>query len=271
MSQHTDLTYLVNEEYDDAADLETRIQIQDEFNTHPQSWFEWFFDQLDLPVQSRILELGCGSGGLWVENRHRLPSTWEITLSDLSTGMLEEARQNLGFNQDQFTLEVIDSQLIPFADSYFNAVIANGLFDHVPDRSQAFSEVRRVLKPGGCLYASAGSQTHLQELEALVKPFLPHVNYGGDHEEFGLENGLAQLAEWFPGAAMHRYRGALIFKEIEPILAYVLSEGTVKSELTGRKRAEFTRFLEQKLARHGEIRVTVDKGLIKAYKEQALI
>jgi len=267
MIKHRDQTYLLNEEYDSAADLETRIQIQEHLNTHPQSWFEWFFDHLNLPAESRILELGCGSGTLWIENMSRLPEGWEIILSDFSLGMLEDTRQNLAHNQDRFTFQVIDTQLIPFTDAYFEAVIANGLFDHVPDRSQAFSEVHRVLKPGGRLYASAGSQTHLHELEALVKPFLPDVNYGGAPEEFGLENGFAQLSEWFPAATMHRYRGALVFEEIEPILAYVLSEGTVESALVGRKRAEFIKFLEQELAQHGQIRVTIDKGLLKGYKD----
>lgn len=266
MVNHTDQNYLVYEEYDDAADLETRIKIQEDFNTRSQSWFSWFFDYLNLPVESLILELGCGSGALWVENMHRLPNAWKVTLSDLSIGMLKDAQENFGHMQDYFSFEIIDTQSIPHANGCFNAVIANGLFDHVPDRSQAFSEIDRVLKPGGCVYASAGSQAHLQELADLVKPFLPDVNYGGAPEEFGLENGLAQLSEQFPTATMHRYRDALVFKEVEPILAYILSEATAESVLGGRRRGEFIRFLGQELARRGEIWVTIDKCLFKAYK-----
>lgn len=266
MGQQTDQAYLLNELYKDASDLDTRIQIQENFSLNPYNWFHWLFDQLDLPAPAHILELGCGSGVLWLENLNRLPEGWHITLSDLSIGMLEEVRQNLGDNHPAFSLAVIDTQLISFPDAYFDVVIANGVFDHVPDRSLAFAQVHRVLRPGGHLYASAGGRTHLREIEALVKPFVPEANYGGDPEEFGLENGLAQLEPWFAGAALHRYEDALVFREVEPILAYVLSEGEIETALVGDKRAKFISFLEQQLAWLGEILVTTDKGLFKAYK-----
>ena len=267
MGQQTDQAYLLNELYKDASDLDTRIQIQENFNLNPYNWFHWLFDRLDLlTTPGRLLELGCGSGMLWLENLNRLPEGWRITLSDLSIGMLEEARQNLEDSHSAFSFVVADTQLIPFPDEYFDVVIANGVFDHVPDRSLAFAQIQRVLRPSGHLYASAGGRTHLREIEALVKPFVPEANYGGDPEEFGLENGLAQLEPWFAGAALHRYEDALVFREVEPILAYILSESDVESALVEDKRASFVGFLKQQLAWFGEILVTTDKGLFKAYK-----
>jgi ubiquinone/menaquinone biosynthesis C-methylase UbiE len=40
---------------------------------------------------------------------------------------------------------------LPFADREFDVVISNGVFNLVPDKAHAFSEVLRVLKPEGRL------------------------------------------------------------------------------------------------------------------------
>ena len=41
MTEHTDQTYLLNEEYDNAADLETRIQIQEDLRNCPLISFQF--------------------------------------------------------------------------------------------------------------------------------------------------------------------------------------------------------------------------------------
>jgi len=52
---------------------------------------QWVFDQFNLAAKSRILEVGCGPGLLWLQNVARIPEGWDITLSDFSPGMLDEA------------------------------------------------------------------------------------------------------------------------------------------------------------------------------------
>jgi ubiquinone/menaquinone biosynthesis C-methylase UbiE len=58
------------------------------------------FDQLrDLPADAKVLEIGCGDGGLWKRNLDRLPAGWRIVMYDLSTGMLIAARAALPATQ----------------------------------------------------------------------------------------------------------------------------------------------------------------------------
>ena len=85
-------------------------------------------------------------------------------LSDFSEGMLEQARQNLKSSLSLFQFNVIDAQSIPFDNASFDIVIANHMLYHVPNRSKAFSEIKRVLKPSGRFYSSTGGCTHLKEL-----------------------------------------------------------------------------------------------------------
>src|SRR5436305_15089237 len=87
--------------------------------------------------------------------------------------MLEEARRNLEKGGRAFRFELMDAQAIPFEDRGFDAVIANHMLYHVPDRGLALAEVRRVLKPGGRLYTSTIGGSHLRELDELVSRFEP--------------------------------------------------------------------------------------------------
>lgn len=262
--RQADPDFLLAAEYNGASKLNTRIEIQDHFGGGTESWFRWLYDRLRLPWPCLILELGSGPGTLWLENSDRIPCGWFIILSDLSTRMLEQARQTL--HRRQFTFATVDVAAIPFAAGQFDAVIANGLFDHVPERKRAFAEIQRVLKPGGFLYTTTGGHAHLQELEALVRPFVPDADYGGASERFGLENGAALLSPWFTDVRCYRYDDRLVFREAGPILAYVLSEADVSHKLVGEKRAEFIRFVERQLLAQGSVQVRLNKGLFVARK-----
>ena len=55
---------------------------------------------------------------------------------------------------------VIDAQSIPFARWSFDAVIANSMLYHVPDRARALAEIQRILKPSGRFYASTIGEQH---------------------------------------------------------------------------------------------------------------
>ena len=50
----------VAEQYRDAANLDSRVQLHRRFGTAKQGWYPWVFDQLDLAPDTRVLEIGCG-------------------------------------------------------------------------------------------------------------------------------------------------------------------------------------------------------------------
>src|ERR1700758_5420037 len=87
MSDLTNQSYLLNEQYKDAANLNARIQLHARFSTNKRGWNRWVFDQFKIPPNGRILELGCGPGKLWSSNLDGIGADWQITLSDFSEGM----------------------------------------------------------------------------------------------------------------------------------------------------------------------------------------
>lgn len=257
----------VSEQYQDESNLNARIQLHDRFSINKYGWFPWAFDQLNLPPESHILHLGGGTGLLWLDNMNRIPRGWDITLSDLSPGMLQEAQRSLHDRQHHFEFAVIDAQAVPFEDEGFDAVIANHMLYHMPDRTKALLEIRRVLRPGGRFFASTIGRAHLRELDELVHRFDPSADpWGADFaDSFLLENGLDQLSEWFSRVTLHRYEDDLVITEAKPLVAYVLS-GTAESVLAD-KELEFVEFVEQELASHGAIYVTKDSGLFEASRD----
>src|SRR5689334_15456098 len=112
MMLEPDPQYLKNEQYKDASKLTARARLHADYNRNPQGWFQWMFELYDFPPDARILELGAGAGWLWLSNARRIPSGWDITLSDFASGMLAETRKNVSRIPHEFKYEEIDIQSI---------------------------------------------------------------------------------------------------------------------------------------------------------------
>ena len=266
MSKYTDPQYLKTDQYKDSSNLNARVVIHQRFSTNPYGWFKWVFDTfLKWPINARILELGCGSGLLWKENINRIPAGWNITLSDLSSGMVDAAWQNLVVTGRAFKFEEIDAQSIPYPDESFEAVIANHMLYHVPDRSKALAEIRRVLKPGGHFIATTVGDFHLYEMGEWLRCAHLERSFQEFSRSFTLENGREQLEPFFSEVTMIRYEDNLQVTEIEPIIAYLRSSIRV-SEMPEDCVLEIQKDLEKELKQKGSIFIRKDSGLFEAIK-----
>jgi len=268
LSRMTDQEYLLSKQYRDEANLDARKALHRRFSTNPTGWFRWLFDQLDLSARSQMLEVGCGPGDLWLENLERIPTGWHVTLSDFSPGMVQKAQENLRQYSRGFAFRIIDAQSIPCEDERFDAVLANHMLYHVPDREKALSEIKRVLKPHGRVYASTVGRAHLLELHDLVRQVSPTAFFGNENpcEPFLLDNGEAQLSRWFVGVKLRRYEDDLVITEAAPLIAYVLST-TARADLSCDKLTALRRLVERRLCYRGAIRVTKDSGLFEAIRD----
>jgi ubiquinone/menaquinone biosynthesis C-methylase UbiE len=260
-----DQAHLLRSQYQDATNFEARVELHRRFSVNGYGFHRWVFDHFTLGEESRVLELGCGPGNLWRSNLARIPAGWQITLTDFSPGMLEAARQRLG--AERFSLLVADAQALPFADASFDAVIANHMLYHVPDRPRALGEIRRVLKPAGRLFASTFGRAHMRELDDLVKKHLPQIPWKalGESTRFTLENGQEQLAPFFAQVTLDTYADALEVTEAEPLAAYVFSRSR-GALFTSELRESFTTALRRELAERGTIPITTASGLFTAVK-----
>lgn len=265
MSKFTDQQYLKSDQYKDSSNLDARVELHRRFSTNPYGWFNWVFDALlKLPADAKILELGCGPGLLWKENAARIPSAWNVTLTDLSSGMLDAAWRNLVVTGRAYHFKELDAQEIPFADETFDAVIANFMLYHVPDLPKALSEIKRVLKPGGKLSAATVGENHMREAldwtqqvggEAFARPSV----------SFTLENGFDQLASVFSRVTLTHYPDSLKVTEIKPLIAYILSN-VPTGDVVASKLTNVEKELNDELETKGDIFITKDSGLFEAIK-----
>jgi SAM-dependent methyltransferase len=71
------------------------MQLHAKYSTNTQGFHAWVFTHLHLPPTCHVLEVGCGTGQLWLENHQGIPAGWDVTLSDLSAGILATAQHQL--------------------------------------------------------------------------------------------------------------------------------------------------------------------------------
>lgn len=94
---------------------------------------------------SRVLDVGCGTGSLLGELRHRRPDL-RLTGIDLSPTMLVMARRRLG----RAALLVRGTgTALPFASESFDVVLSTSSFHYLESPTMALLEVSRVLRSGG--------------------------------------------------------------------------------------------------------------------------
>mgnify|MGYP000889814160 FL=1 len=240
-----------------------RLRLHQEFSTNPQGWHRWLFEQIQLPRPCRVLELGCGTGSLWAENQDRLPQGAEITLSDLSAGMVTQAQENLRSMRSNFGFAGLDAQSIPFQQGTFDVVIASHMLYHVPDREKALGEIARVLKPEGRFYASTTGLDHLKELKELVARFDEALLFWGQMpaESFHLGSG-AQLSRFFAQVSVQRYPDSLVVTDASLLTAYMLSG---RIDLSAERQEALAAFVAREMEAHGgQIVITKDSGVFAA-------
>lgn len=256
------------EQYKDSTNLNVRISLHDRFGVNKQGWFNWIFDKVNMSFKDKILELGCGNGELWRNKENEIPKGAEIILSDISEGMVNDARVNLKNFQDEIQFQIIDCSELPYEDGTFDIIIANHMLFYVKDREKAFSEIKRVLKTGGYFYCSTYGLKHMKEIVELTKSFdsriiLSEVNLW---QLFGLDNGEVQLKDWFEEVEKHLYEDCLIVDEYKPLLDYILSCHGNEHEILKDRYEEFEKYVKSKVEKNGAFKISKHAGIFQCRK-----
>ncbi|MCY3762371.1 MAG: class I SAM-dependent methyltransferase [Gemmatimonadetes bacterium] len=254
-------------QYGDSRNLRSRVSLHANFSTNKVDWSRWVFERLGLKADSRVLEVGCGTGELWKRNLPDVPPGCVAVLSDLFHGMASEARDRLAAD-GRFTTCVCDAQALPFPEETFDLVVANHMLYHVPDRRRGLGEIWRVLKPGGRLMAATNGLSHMRELFRMLDGVSPgrKTRPVPVEEGFSLQDGAGLLGEWFTEVAMTRRDDSLEVTEAGPVVAYGLSTG--RYDLSGNRAARLAELVEKEIAANGRFRITKETGLFEARKQR---
>jgi ubiquinone/menaquinone biosynthesis C-methylase UbiE len=114
----------------------------------------------------RVLETACGTGVVTRALRQMLPADVDILATDLNAPMLERA-QAIGTGRP-VQWQQADAQELPAEDGAFDLVVCQFGAMFFPDEARAFSEARRVLRPGGTLLFSVWGRIEDNEFADVV-------------------------------------------------------------------------------------------------------
>jgi ubiquinone/menaquinone biosynthesis C-methylase UbiE len=115
------------------------------------------------------LEIGSGTGYFSL-NLVQLGLIGRLTATDISPGMLDRlAGTAAALRLDQVETVVTEAESLPFADASFDLVLGHAVLHHIPDLDRAFSEFKRVLRPGGRIVFAGEPSRYGDRLAALPK------------------------------------------------------------------------------------------------------
>ncbi len=150
-----------SDEYRDFDPYSVEMQIDSEFHRR----------RIDLTVKlvieasallaktPTILDIGCGQGHITERIRCEIPGAAIYGL-DYSLSAIEYAAKN--FREIQFA--VGDAYELPYSSGFFDVIVCNNIWEHVPDPLLLLSRLRRTLKNGGYLIISTPSRYRLSNL-----------------------------------------------------------------------------------------------------------
>lgn len=114
-----------------------------------------------------VLDVGAGAG--IVEQMHFKGHVARVCGVDLDPRVTENPHLDEG--------RLADAASIPYEDNRFDLVFADNVMEHLDDPDTVFSEIRRVLKPGGILLFKTPNRSHYMPLISRMTPHGFHQFY----------------------------------------------------------------------------------------------
>ncbi|MFH1121189.1 MAG: arsenite methyltransferase [Bacteroidota bacterium] len=134
-----------------------------------------------------VIDLGSGAGNDCFVARSLTGEKGKVIGIDFTQTMIDKARENaekLGFNNIEFRFG--DIEKLPVTAAKADVIISNCVLNLVPDKVKAFSEIYRVLKPGG----------HLSVSDVVLKGELPEILKTTAEMYAGCVSGAIQMDEY---------------------------------------------------------------------------
>lgn len=158
---------------------------------------------IPLTPDSRILDVGCGAGGLLIYLRRKYGIRQALQGVDISPSMVAWAQlemQRRGIDKQVHIMQASCTQL-PFSDATFDAVFSTYVIKQLTDDQLAsmLNEVKRVLKPEGifCFWEAGPTRPALIDRmnRRLIEGETLRINMRNSNEIYGIldQHGFADI------------------------------------------------------------------------------
>jgi ubiquinone/menaquinone biosynthesis C-methylase UbiE len=173
-------------------------------------------DYAGIKQGDHVLDLGSGAGNDCFVARALVGEYGKVTGLDLTEQMVLKARENCAkLNYSNVEFVIGDIEAMSFGDKLFDVVISNCVLNLVPDKSKAFKEIFRVLKPGA----------HFCVSDVVVKGNLPDLLQKDAEMYVGCVSGASEISEYLNIIENSGFSNVKVHKQKEIVLAEsILSE-----------------------------------------------
>ena len=252
----------VKNQYSTPDKLNTRISIHKKYSVNKQGFGNWIYTNYRIEAGMKVLELGCGTGEMWIGQDELIGRCSRLILTDMSEGMIAAAKENLKAHSN-IEFCTVDIQDIPFADNEFDVVIANMMLYHVPDLERGLSEVARVLRSGGTFYCATYGENGITEYVEMLFDDFPISSV--HNYSFTLQNGKAVLEKYFGDVEKRLYEDSLEVTNVDDLIDYIYSLPSF-SDIQDYPR-DTMRTVFEKDMRDGVLHVPKDYGMFIVHKK----
>jgi SAM-dependent methyltransferase len=154
-----------------------------------------FLERSGVRLQGRVLDAGCGGGGMPLSLAEEARSVVGIDPIDRFGDAGVRLARERGVGNLHFALA--DGMALPFADGAFDLVLSHAVIEHVADAPLYLRECARVLAPQGRVYLSTApylsfAGAHLPRLKLQIPLHL----IAGRRVAFAVFTWLARHAAW---------------------------------------------------------------------------
>ncbi|MFF4716542.1 class I SAM-dependent methyltransferase [Streptomyces eurythermus] len=212
--------------FNDTRMLDVKQDVHNRFRTSPTSMVDHMIANLRLTGTEDLLDLGCGNGFILEHLRPHL-AQGTITGLDIAPAVLEAARRRLQGTATPCTwIEGSADELSMLDEDSFDRVMANYMIHYVPDLDRCFTEVRRVMRPGGIFHLTTDRpdsmlemyDVHFTALKAMDAP--RHLFKATPKGRLSLDNGTGILGRHFEHVGKVVWQDQLRFTDPEPFMRF---------------------------------------------------
>jgi ubiquinone/menaquinone biosynthesis C-methylase UbiE len=140
--------------------------------------------ELGVGPNETVLDIGCGTGNLTRAVLARLGRRGRVVAVDFAVRMIDLARRNVPDPRVEW--HVADARSLPLPDGSCDRVFCFSVWPHFDDREAVATELRRVLRPGGCLHVchllarAKINEIHTSSGEPIERDILPPAKETAD-------------------------------------------------------------------------------------------
>lgn len=179
-----------------------------------------------------LLDVGSSSG---VIDNYLADFFGTVYGIDIDEKGMEHAQNT--FQKPNLHFSIGDAMQLVHADNSVDVVVCSHVYEHVPDASQMFDEIFRVLRPGGCCYFSGNNRAifmephHKLPLLSVMPRFLAHyyMRLAGKGDYYHEKH----VSYWTLKSMCNRFRlidysARVIEEPVQFGVEYMLTPGSLK-------------------------------------------